>query len=244
MTLARQIASFYRFSEHFIHRFMAGSSLMSNLSVVAIILAAQPAVAATMYISDELTVPVRSGPSNEYRIVHRGLTSGTRMEVLEEDESSGFSRIRTTSGTEGWIRSQYLVSEPIARLKLASAQESLRRARAELAAEQKKVQELTQTTRQQSSANNTNQQQIEQLQAELAEIKRISADAIETHNSNLKLEENNARLQEELDDLAESYARLQNDAENQMLMIGGGLIFLGLIAGVAIKARPQRSAWS
>lgn len=236
MTLARHLAS--------LHRLVNGSSLVIGLGLLASIVAAQPATAATMYISDELTVPVRSGPSGGHRIVHRGLTSGTRMQVLEVDEGAGFSRIRTDRGTEGWIRSQYLVAEPIARLKLASAQESLRRARADLAAEQKKVQELTQTARQQSNANSSNQQQIEGLQAELAEITRISADAIETYNTNLKLEENNARLQEELDDLAESHARLQNNAENQMFMIGGGLILLGLIAGVAIKARPQRSAWS
>jgi len=242
MTLARHIATFYPSFQRLIHR--PCYCLVSGLLVLSAALAAPPAAAATMYISDELTVPVRSGPSGGHRIVHRGLTSGTRMEVFEVDEESGFSRIRTVGGTEGWIRTQYLVAEPIARLKLAAAQESLRRARAELSAEQKKVQELTQTTRQQSSANTSSQQQIERLQEELAELKRISADAIETHNNNLKLEENNARLQDELDDLAESHARLQDDAENQMLMIGGALIFLGLLAGVAIKARPQRSAWS
>ncbi len=225
-------------------RHFAWTFNLSLLSLALTTLAAPSASANTRYISDELTVPVRSGPSGGHRIVHRGLSSGTRMQVLEVDEGSGFSRIRTDGGTEGWIRSQYLVAEPIARLKLASAQESLRRARADLAAEQKKVQDLTQTTRQQNSANNNNQQQIERLEAELAELKRISADAVETHNNNLKLEESNARLQDELDDLAESHAELQNDSENQMLMIGGILILLGLIAGVAIKSRPQRSAWN
>ena len=231
MTFARHIATYTKLS------ICCGLVALLGIS-------AQPAAAATRYISDELTVPVRSGPSNGHRIVHAGLASGTRMEVLEEDEAAGFSRIRTSGGTEGWIRTQYLVSEPIAKLKLAAAQESLRRARAELAGEQAKVQELTQTARQQSNANTSSQQRIEQLQAELAEIKRISAGAIATNDANLKLTENNARLQEELDDLAESHARLQDNTENQMLMIGGGLILLGLLAGVAIKARPQRSAWS
>jgi SH3 domain protein len=229
----------------FVRHIATYTSLYLCCGLVALLgLSAQPAAAATRYISDELTVPVRSGPSNRHRIVHAGLPSGTRMEVLEEDEQAGFSRIQTSNGTEGWIRTQYLVAEPIAKLKLSAAQESLRRARAELAAEQAKVQELTQTARQQSSANTSSQQQIERLQSELAEIKRISADAITTHDTNLKLTENNARLQEELDDLAESHARLQDNTENQMLMIGGGLILLGLLAGAAIKARPQRSAWS
>ena len=33
--------------------------------------------AATMYISDELTVPLRRGPTNGHRIIHAGLPSGT-----------------------------------------------------------------------------------------------------------------------------------------------------------------------
>lgn len=76
------------------------------------------------------------------------------------------------------------------------------------------------------------------------EIKRLSAGAIEADKNNRILQEANARLKEELDDLAESHARLQDNTQNQMLMIGGALILFGLIAGVLIKARPQRSAWS
>ncbi|MCH1550540.1 MAG: hypothetical protein L7T19_05210, partial [Pseudomonadales bacterium] len=60
----------------------------------------------------------------------------------------------------------------------------------------------------------------------------------------LTLTEINARLREELDDLSESHARLSDNTENQMFMIGGALLLLGLITGALIKARPQRSAWS
>ena len=202
------------------------------------------ATAATRYISDELTVPVRSGPSGGHRIVHRGLASGTSMEVLGVDEDAGFTHIRTRGGTDGWVRTQYLVTEPIAKHKLAAAQRDMKRAQDALAKEQSRVKELTQTTRTQSSTNTSSQQTIKNLETELTEIKRISAGAIEAYDNNQKLQEVNARLQEELDDLAESHGRLQDDSENDMLMIGGGLILLGLLAGAAIKARPQRSAWS
>ena len=52
------------------------------------------------------------------------------------------------------------------------------------------------------------------------------------------------RLRDELDDLAETRARLEDNATNQALMIGGGLLLIGLIVGAVIKARPQRSAWN
>ena len=225
-------------------QFFLSSFFIYTCVVLSATLGTSAANAATAYISDELTVPLRSGPSGNHRIVHRGLPSGTQMEVLATDEAAGFSQIRTTGGTEGWIRTQYLVSEPIAKMRLAAAQRALAKAQADLGKEQAKVKSLSETTREQGNLNSSSQAQIAALQEELAEIKRISAGAIEADKNNQKLTEMNARLKDELDDLAESHARLQDNTDNQMLMIGGALIFLGLIAGVLIKARPHRSAWS
>ncbi len=218
--------------------------MASPIVAALLLLAAAPAPAETLYISDELTVPLRSGPSGGHRILHRGLPSGTRLESLAVDEAAGFTQIRTERGTEGWIRTQYLVREPIAKLRLAAAQTEANRARRELASARERISELTNSNQQQSSANNRGQARIAALEEELAELKRISADAIETHENNLQLTEANERLRDELDDLAEANVRLEDNAWNQALMIGAGLIFLGLIAGVLIKARPQRSAWN
>lgn len=219
---------------------------LTLLVSTVVLLTAGSAQASTAYISDELTVPLRSGPTSGHRIVHRGLPSGTQMEVLEVDEAAGFSRIKTTRGTEGWIRSQYLVSEPIAKQKLAAAQRARTNAQAALAAEQAKVRELTESNRERGSTNTSNAKRIADLEAELAEITRISAGAIATNAENTTLQEVNARLQDELDDIAQSRAQLEDNTFNQALMIGGGLLLLGLIAGVLIKARPHRSgsAWS
>ncbi|MGK0260688.1 MAG: hypothetical protein ACI96M_004140, partial [Candidatus Azotimanducaceae bacterium] len=45
-------------------------------------------------------------------------------------------------------------------------------------------------------------------------------------------------------DVAEARDMLADNEANEGIMLGAGLILLGLIAGVLIKARPQRSAWS
>ncbi len=46
------------------------------------------------------------------------IDSGLRLEVLERDSASGYSRVRTPGGTEGWVLSRYLMSEPSAREQL------------------------------------------------------------------------------------------------------------------------------
>ncbi len=200
--------------------------------------------AATAYISDELTVPLRSGPSGGHRIIHRGLPSGTTLETISVDEEAGFTQIRTQRGTEGWIRSQYLVTEPIAKMKLASAQRQAARLEQRLADAQEEIKQLNQSNQQQVSTNQQGSARIRSLEQELARIKEISAGAIATHEENIQLKEINARLGDELDDISEARDRLEDNESNQALMLGAGFVFLGLIAGVLIKARPQRSAWT
>ena len=216
---------------------------VSILAVAAVGLASATH-AQTVYISDELTVPLRSGPSSQHRILHRGLPSGTVMEKIDEDSDAGFTQIRTQRGTEGWIRSQYLVAQPIARVRLEQAQAQLTRLREQLNTVQAQNSELNQSNSNAQNADEQNRARIATLEEELAEIRRVSASALETAQENRLLNETNVRLRDELDDLAEAYDRVESNARNQALMIGAGLVFIGLIAGVLIKARPQRSAWS
>lgn len=66
------------------------------------------------YASDQVEVLMRTGPSQQHAIV-RMLKSGVALEVLERDQNKGYSRVRTTGGTEGWVLSRYLMAEPAAR---------------------------------------------------------------------------------------------------------------------------------
>jgi len=70
------------------------------------------------YVSDTNTVPLRSGAGNEFRIVHRGIPSGTKLTVARNSADGVWSEITTERGTSGWIRSQYLMAEKPAKLKL------------------------------------------------------------------------------------------------------------------------------
>jgi len=50
------------------------------------------ASAATTYVSDQFTVPLRRGPSNSYKILNAGLPSGMPLEVLSVDSAAGFTK--------------------------------------------------------------------------------------------------------------------------------------------------------
>ena len=219
-------------------------TLTVSLSLCLWIAAGAASAAESGWISDRLTVPVRSGPSNSHRILHRGLPSGTELTVLDRDADSGFVQIRTGGGTEGWIPEQYLVAQPIARDRLVAANRRIASLESTLAEQRSRVDDLSAGKSEADSSNTSLRRQVAALEQELAEIKRVSASALALNETNMELNELNGRLRAEVDDLVASVAALEDNVQERWLLIGGGLVLVGLICGVAIKARPRRSAWS
>jgi SH3 domain protein len=214
------------------------------LLLLAVLLGVLPAHAATMYISDELTVPLRRGPSNGHRILHAGLPSGTPLEVLGEDKAAGFTQVRTANGTDGWVPTQYLTGEPVAKTQLAAAQRRVQTLEAELKALRANFQEVRGARTQVEGRAADLDKQTQKLQTELAEIRRVSANSIALFEENKKLKAATQQLQAQNSQLTERVRSLELNVQLRWLLFGGGLVLIGLIIGVVIKSRPKRSSWA
>jgi SH3 domain protein len=107
---------------------------MRALLVLAGLLATETALAETRWISDEVSVQIRSEPSSDSQPVGTRLTSGAELELVDTRDAFGFSRVRTRDGVEGWIATRYLTTAPTARLRLEAANERIAALEAELAA--------------------------------------------------------------------------------------------------------------
>lgn len=199
---------------------------------------------ATAYISDVLAVPLRRGPSAGHKILHAGLRSGTELEVLGEDETAGFTQVRTKSGIEGWIPTQYLTSEPIARDRLAAANRRIAALEAQLKSVRENYQEARGERAESEDRAGELARQTQKLQAELAEIRRVSADSLANYEENKRLKSENQSLQTQVTQLTEQARQLERDVMLRWLLAGGGLVLLGLILGAWIKSRPRRSIWA
>lgn len=213
--------------------------LLAGLSVASV-----SAPAATMYISDQLTVPLRRGPSNTHRILHAGLPSGTALEVLGEDAAAGFTQVRTPNGTEGWVPTQYLSTQPIARSRLAAADRRVEALEAQLKSLRDTYQETRGARAQSDGRASDLTKQTEKLQAELAEVRRISATSIANYEENKQLKSSNEALQTQVTQLSERVRQLERNVMLRWLLAGGALVLLGLMLGAWIKSRPKRSSWA
>ncbi len=213
--------------------------------ITLLILAGLPMVAQaeTQYITDQTTVPLRRGPSNAHKIIHAGLPSGTALEIVGKDDN-GFTQVRTTNGTDGWVPTQYLSTEPSARDRVVQLTKRIESLTAELNNVRQGVKTEQSARSSAEGASSDLGKQVKQLQTELAEIRRVSANAVAMYEENKALKTQTDELQQTANDQSQQIKSLKSNELQMWLLIGGGLVVLGLIFGVMIKSRPKgRSGW-
>ena len=200
----------------------------------------------TGYVSDVFYVPVHSGKSTRHRIVHRGIKSGTPFTVLETDSEAGFTKIRTTGGTEGWIQNQYVSNRPIARILLKDERKqriALQEKFSELRSKNSSVNQSYDDVKQQLQSLSRNNQT---LTSELASIKKISSNAINLDINNRELLQKNEILKVEIAELQAENARLSDKSNKDWFIRGALAVAIGALLAVILpkfKPKPKSSEW-
>ena len=197
------------------------------------------------YITDRLYVPLRSGKSASHRILHKGLPSGTLVTVLETDEESGYSLIRTRRGLEGWILSRYLDRDPVAEIKLAETTARLNALEEENNKLKRAFSNAAGASKEAQSTASELETENARLSEELEEIKRISANAIKMEREYQALSETHQMLKDKVDVLETENTRLRENHENEAFLNGAFAVILGVLVAIVLpRLRPRkRSEW-
>lgn len=203
--------------------------------------------AETMYVDDTLLVPLRSGEGTGFRIVHKGLPSGTALEIIEKNAETGYSFVKTASGIEGYLPTRYLSAEPIARYKLAEAQKTLSALRGQNKDLMTKLETLQKSYNELETKYSSTSDSLSSNSKELARIKAVSADAINLDTRNRELRNSNEELRNELELVKVENMRLKEKSESNMMMIGGALVLLGVILTLIVpllKPSKKGDSWA
>ena len=80
---------------------------------------------------------------------------------------------------------------------------------------------------------------------ELAEIKAVSADAVNLSQRSAKLESEVQQLLLQLDDIRIENEVLKDQSAKRWYVLGGGTVLIGLLLGwiLSIARRPRRQSW-
>ena len=204
----------------------------------------QSAQAQVKYVTDSVEIMMRSGPSSKNKIT-KILKSGDSVSVVQSDAGNGHSLIRSAAGETGYVLTRYLSGTPSARSQLRRLQGQIDQLRAKPG----ELQSLLATSQEDNQAliqqNTSLTAKLKSTEEELANIKRVSADAVNIANKNAKLEGEVQQLLLQLDDIRIQNNSLKDQSAQRWFMLGVGAILFGLFLGwlLSIKKHSRRQSW-
>ncbi len=199
--------------------------------------------AKTQYVSDHLVITVRTGQGAQFQII-KTLESGDHVKVLEVTDT-GYTRIETADGTEGWVRSQYLAEEPVASEKLVRAEARLLKTKTALKKLKENYSSLSKEHKVLSQDQATLSTEKKQRDTELARLNEVAKKPILLDRQNRELQEKNVTLEKDLQRLNQENHSLKDRSQREWFIAGALVLFGGLILGLLIpKLRGRkRNAW-
>ena len=216
------------------------------LPVLLLLALCTTARAETLYVSDQLRIPLRSGDTMQHRII-KFLKSGTRLEVQERNADGSYYRVVVAgSDKTGWVKAADLMPEPGARAQLAALNKRLAILKDDARAKNKTIAELKSTIAGLREQNNKLDTFGQNKSRELAELKKVAARPVQLARANMQLESELAEVKRELERAMAENARLGDNSAREWFMIGGGVALISLFFGLVIpniRWRRKKDTW-
>ncbi len=207
--------------------------------LVLTLLIPMTAMAATQYVSDNLVITLRTGQGNQYQII-KTLPSGTLLTVLEETQT-GYTKVRTSDGTEGWVRTQYLSDEPPAAMQLTKAQDKLSQLQDKLSKLQQDYNDLRKQKASLDSQYSKLQSDNKSTNEELTKLTQIAAHPKQLQSENVDLREKYANMSNEYNLIKQENQVLKDRSKRYWFLAGALVVLIGIVIGLAIpKLRFRR----
>jgi len=198
------------------------------------------------YVSDMLIITLRTGKGQEYKVI-KTLKTDTPVEVLEESE--GYLRVRTDEGEEGWVAEQYISSEVPKSVIIGGLKKETSTLNArieELEKDQDSLLEQFEVATQRHAAKveeleknaSNSKEEVSRLKIKLAQITEKhntlidqSKNVVDLISEQKRLQAKNVNLNTRAEHLQKENTDLRNTRRLQWFLAGGGVFFIGWIAG-------------
>ncbi len=184
-------------------------------------------------MSDEFEVTLRTGPSTS-NAIELMVSSGTRLEILEEDAETGYTRVRTSGGTEGWVLTRYLMNEPSAREQLETLSQQLTNANAEGASMSTQLGAIRDEYDTASRTINQLQSDNAALQAQIDDISSKAANTLAIDRQNQELQQQLTDAEIQVSVLEQEKEQLVSQSNRNWFMTGAAVILLGIVLGLIL----------
>jgi len=208
------------------------------------ILFSSASLAKTAYVSDELEIMVRSGKSASHRIIAT-LKSGARLNIIEQDKQSGYSKVALSATKEGWVLTRLLRNIPSAKSRLAKAEKALADFKEKFSASSEQLNLLgKQKSGLDSEASQLKEANIK-LSRELSELQKTASNAVQILEERNQLQQRVVSIEREFESLKRETDTLKNSNAQDWFLVGSGVLLLGIFLGFILPKLSWRkkSSW-
>lgn len=208
--------------------------------ILTMVIYSSVAAAATQYVSDQLSINMRSGPGTSYRI-EQLLDAGDKVQTLSE--SNGWTKVQTSDGKTGFVLTRYLSDQPAARTRIDAMQKQDQQLKTENANLKSELADAQSGSKKLGEAKQNLASENATLKANLQHLKETSADAIRISNENQKYREQLMSLRSDVDRLRHENQALQSRREG--MKIGALILIAGIIVGLMLPLfrRRRKGSW-
>lgn len=199
--------------------------------------------AETLYVSDELTIPLRSGATMQHRIISF-LPSGAALEVLGASDDGNYQHVKVDD-KDGWVKTEHLMKSPSARVQLVTLNKRIDTLKSELKQSTGTISDLNARIKQLDNDNLTLEKDRDAIAAQLAELKQLASRPVAIAQQNKNLEDKLAAIKTEFAVVQAENEHLRDRSIKEWFVIGGGVTLISLFLGLIIPSIKwrKRDSW-
>lgn len=193
--------------------------------------------AETRYVTDLLKLPLRTGPSTEYKILAL-VESGQSLEVVEPGEN--WSMVRLANGKEGYVLNRYLVPQPTSAVQLEELQSKytvLKQQATALIEENNRFKEENKTFK---SSVDSNEKALNKLETDYKELKAGAAEFLTLKKKYQEVSTQLAEQTKKANTLDKELSGLEMNQYIKWFLAGSGVLLVGFIIGFSAKRGRRR----
>ena len=193
--------------------------------------------AESMYVTDQLKLTLRSGPSTEHKIL-AVVESGQKVEILEPGED--WSMVRNANGKEGYVLTRYLMPNPTHNVRLEQLQTKHKALMQQTATLLEENRRFRSESKKLKSSLGENEKVLKKLRTDYDKLKAGSAEYIELKEKYKTVSGQLAGQTKRADALDKELRAIEINQYIKWFLAGSGVLLVGFIVGFSARRQRRR----
>lgn len=204
-----------------------------------------PVNAKTVYVTDSIKYTLRSSESNRSKIL-KMLPSGSTLNIISVNKDTGYSKVRTSTGVEGYILTRHTQDKPISLWYLKKTNKKLETLQQEYDLIKQELNQIKGNNNDALSSNQSLTKERDQLSNELNDLRQTAANAVQLKHDRDQSRNKIISLSNELEEVKHENQMLKDSTNQDWFLYGGILSLIGVILGFILPKlswRRKTSNW-